>query len=96
MTIIASPLFSLFIGSTITWLVAWWYYKRAGDELKAEVKSLHAATTAIVYLLEHPDAKQEVRLDDQGRVSGIVVHISGTTSMSFPGGAALTANNDGT
>ena len=94
--IIASPLFSLLIGAAITWLTAWYYFKRAGDELRAEARSLHAATSAIAYLLEHPDAKAEVQRDGKGRVTGIVVNISGTASMSFTSSATLTTTAAGT
>lgn len=94
--IITHPLFSLFVGAAITWFAAWYYYKRAGDELKAEARSIHAATTAIAYLLEHPGAKTEVQRDGQGRVTGIVVSMSGTASMSFTGGATLSAIRNGT
>ena len=94
--IIAHPLFSLFVGAAITWLAAWYYYKRAGDELKAEAKLLHGATSAIAYLLEHPAAKTEVQRDGQGKVTGIVVKISGTASVSFTSSATLTTTNDGT
>jgi hypothetical protein len=93
--IITSPLFSLFVGAAITWFFAWYYFKCAGDELKAEAKSLHAATSTIAYLLEHPDAKTEVQRDGQGRVTGIVVNISGTASMSFTSSATLTTVGDG-
>ena len=94
--IIAHPLFSLLVGAAVTWFAAWFYYKRAGDELKAEAKSLHAATSAIAYLLEHPGAKTEVQRDDHGRITGIVVFISGSASMSFTNSATLTATRDGT
>lgn len=93
---IANPLFALLVGAAITWLVAWFYYKRAGDELRAEAKALHAATSAIAYLLEHPEAKTEVQRDGEGRITGIIVYISGSASMSFTSSATLTATRDGT
>jgi hypothetical protein len=86
----------LFFGAAITWFAAWYYFKRAGEDLKAEAKSLHAATSAISYLLEHPGTKTEVQRDSQGRVTGILVSMSATASMSFTGSATLSATDNGT
>ena len=60
------PLVSMLFGAGITWLVAWWYYKRAGDDLRIEARSLHSATNAIVYMLEHPDTRVEAQRDETG------------------------------
>jgi hypothetical protein len=62
---------------------AWFYYKRAGDELRAEAQALHTATGAILYYLEHPDAKIQVQRDDKGRVSGLIVSASGQATVTF-------------
>jgi len=67
---------SVLIGGAITWFVAWWYYKRAGDELRQEAKLLHAATNAVICLLKNPDAATEIQYDSRGRVSGIIVSAS--------------------
>ncbi len=40
------------IGSLITWLVSYAYYKRAGDDLKEEAKSLKNQTQLILTALE--------------------------------------------
>jgi hypothetical protein len=86
--LLADPLYAVLIGSLIggvfTWVVAWIYYKRAGDELKAEAAALHRAASAIVYFLEHPDANIEVQRDSQGRITGLIVGMTphGTIASS--------------
>ena len=92
-TIFENPLFSICIGAGITWFASWYYYKRAGDQLKAEAKSLHAATSAMAYLLEHPDAITEIQRDGSGRISGVLVNISGSATMTFTGAATLAAHS---
>ena len=83
MQICSQPLFSLLVGSAVTWFFAWLYYKRAGDQLRAEAKSLQTATGAILYFLEHPGAKIEVARDTDGKVTGLIVQVSGQASISF-------------
>jgi hypothetical protein len=75
--LLTHPLSYFVAGSAITWFFAWFYYKRAGDELRTEAKTLHSATGAILYYLEHPDAKIQVQRDDNGRVTGLIVNVSG-------------------
>jgi hypothetical protein len=88
--VLTHPLVIFIAGALTTWLITWCYYKRAGDELRAEAKSLHIATGAIVYFLENPDAKIEVKRDDKGRVSGLTVGVSGRSSMTFATHGTLT------
>jgi hypothetical protein len=81
--VLTHPVFNFVAGSGITWFFAWFYYKRAGDELRAEAQALHTATGAILYYLEHPDAKIQVQRDDKGRVSGLIVSASGQATVTF-------------
>lgn len=83
MQIFMHPLFSLLIGSVVTWFFAWIYYKRAGDQLRAEAQSLQTATGAILYFLENPGAKIDVARNIDGKVTGLVVQVSGQASVSF-------------
>lgn len=76
--LLANPLFGVVVGAAVTWLTAWYYYKRAGDELRREAQKLQTATRAIVYMLENPDAKITVRRDGDGNATGLVVSASGT------------------
>lgn len=89
----AGTILSVVTGGLITWLVSWVYYKRAGDELKNEAGSLRAATNAILYIQQNPEAKVEVQRDGRGQVTGLLVNIEGRASMSFSVGGALTDAN---
>ena len=51
---LAHPLASILIGSTVTWFVAWFYYKRAGDELRKEAELLQKAQTPSSTFLSIP------------------------------------------
>jgi len=81
---LANPLVSILIGGAITWICAWFYYKRAGDELRKEAAFLQKATSAIIYLLEHREAEVKVQRDDAGRTVGFIVsakaHARGTST----------------
>jgi len=76
-TLFRSPavatLVSVLFGGLITWIAAWKYYKKAGDELRKEAALLRKANMAVVYMLEHPDAEIEVRRDDAGNPIGLIV-----------------------
>lgn len=72
-----ATLVGIFIGGGITWLAAWIYYKKAGDELKKETALLRKANMAIVYMLEHPNAKAEVSRDAEGNPVGLIVSARG-------------------
>ena len=81
---LANPFVSILIGGAITWICSWFYYKRAGNELRKEAAFLHKATSAIIYFLEHPEAEVKVQRDDAGRAVGFIVnaeaHARGTST----------------
>jgi len=85
------PLTSMLFGAFVTWLAARYYFKKAGDELRAEAAALHKATAAIIYCLEHPDAKVEAQRDAQGRITGLIVNMTAHGVMAFSARADLTA-----
>jgi len=64
--ILIHPLTSLLIGSGITWFFAWRYYKKAGDELKAESERLYKLSHLILRWLEHNGKDMEVIRDQAG------------------------------
>jgi hypothetical protein len=64
------------VGGVVTWLVAWYYYKRAGDELLAESKKLKLASDLILYKLQYPDTPTQLRRNDSGEVVGLIVEMS--------------------
>lgn len=82
-TILTHPLFNLAVGSAVTWIAAWYYYKRAGDQLRKEAQTLQAATRAIVYFLENPGARITVQRDNTGNIKGLVVNTAGKAEMKF-------------
>ena len=85
--ILAQPLISIVVGAAVTWFAAWFYYKRAADELRREAALQRAATSAIAYLLETPSARAEVRRDAAGNVIGVVVSAEGHAArQSWVGG----------
>jgi len=89
-----STLISVLLGGVITWLAAWIYYKKAGDDLKKEAALLKKATAAIVYFLEHPDAEIEVRRDVYGNPVGLIVSATGhARGTSMAEGVAADASD---
>jgi hypothetical protein len=72
----------MLFGAAVTWFAAWFYYKRAGDELRKEAALLQKASNAIVYFLENPGANIEVRRDADGRPVGLIVRAAGKASGS--------------
>ncbi len=73
------PLISTLVGSVVTWFFAWWYYKRAGDELRTEAARLHQTTSSVLYFVEHPNASIEVRRDGAGNPVGLDVIATGSS-----------------
>jgi hypothetical protein len=81
----------LLIGTVATWFFAWYYFKRAGDELRREArvlqqqsnsllqeaKILQDTSNAIVYFLEHPGSHVKATRDPKGRVVGVTVTTTG-------------------
>jgi hypothetical protein len=72
-----AAIISIFVGATITWLVTWHYYKKAGNDLKKEAALLRKANVSMIYMLEHPDVKMEIQRDQTGNPIGIIVPASG-------------------
>ena len=64
--VLIHPLTSLLIGAGITWFFAWRYYKKAGDELKAESERLYKLSHIILRWLENNGKDIEVIRDQAG------------------------------
>lgn len=79
---VSHPLTSVLLGAAITWFVAWFYYKRAGDELRQEAALLQKASNLIIYFLENPGADIQVQRDDAGRLMGLRVSAAAKASGS--------------
>ena len=87
---LAHPLVALLVGAGVTWFAAWFYYKKAGDELRIEAKHLHQTNSMILYFLENPDHHTiEVQRGSNGRATGLIVkavgHAAGSSSASGVG-----------
>jgi hypothetical protein len=61
---------SVIIGGFITWLVAWRYYERAGQQLKHESAELRRLTALALKAFE--EAGVEFTKDSKGNFKGIV------------------------
>lgn len=57
------------VGGLITWFASWYYYKRAGDDLRKPLG-------VIVKLLQQPNSHLEVQWDANGNVTGILVRLA--------------------
>ena len=72
-----SPYFalvSLVTGSLVTWLFAWLYFKKAGDDLRREAAQLRKKTDLIIYCLTNPGVKVSAEYV-AGEVVGLNVSI---------------------
>jgi hypothetical protein len=76
------PLTSMLFGALVTCVVAWAYYKRAGNELRTEAKMLQKTSNVIIYFLENPGANIKVQRHEEGRPVGLIVSAVGTASGS--------------
>ena len=64
------------VGGLTTWLVAWIYYKKAGDELLAESKKLKNAADLILWKLQNPKVETGLIYNEKGEVSGITANMN--------------------
>jgi hypothetical protein len=66
-----NPLVSVLTGAVVTWLCAWFYYKKAGDELKAEASRLQRTTELILRWLEAKGENVSVIRQSDGTPTGL-------------------------
>lgn len=74
-TIFATVIGVLF-GGLITWIAAWYYYKKAGDQLLAESKKLKQTSDLILYKLQYPDTSTQLKRNEYGEVVGLLSEMS--------------------
>jgi hypothetical protein len=72
---IVSAFVGVAIGGVITWLVSWYYYKKAGDELKQETTELRRLTNLVLHGLEDAGSIKLNR-DTSGKVIGLIIEAS--------------------
>lgn len=87
--ILAVPLFSVLAGAGVTWLAAWWYYAKAGKELREESEKLRKTSDLIVYYLANPQADISPKYDEKGHVVGLYVDMR--AKLTGSGGLSATA-----
>ena len=68
------PFVSVIFGGVLTWVSAWWYYKKAGDELRAEASQLRRHLEAILRLQELLEKDTRAIRDAEGRPTGGLLH----------------------
>jgi peptidoglycan biosynthesis protein MviN/MurJ (putative lipid II flippase) len=76
MQTIISTAIGVIFGGIITWIVAWYYYMKAGKELLEESKILKQTSDLILYKLQYPDAPTELKRNEKGEVVGLIVNMS--------------------
>lgn len=80
-SILSNPLASVAAGALITWFAAWYYYKRAGEELKQEAARLKKTTELILRWLENKGENIEVIRDETGAPKGLRHNVSVVDSL---------------
>lgn len=73
---------SILIGSAITWLVTWYYYKRAGDDLKAKSDELRRTNEMVLRWLETEGKNIKIIRNKDDRPVGLARSASVTDSLS--------------
>jgi low affinity Fe/Cu permease len=68
------------VGAAVTWLAAWYYFKRAGDELQREAASLHKAVNFVIAYLQNQHGRITIEYDDQNRIKNLIVAVEATTA----------------
>jgi len=64
-----------FVGGGITWAVSRWYFKRSGDELRAEAQELRKLTNLALVVITDPKGKYEPIFDAAGMITGLKVQL---------------------
>jgi hypothetical protein len=64
------------IGALVTWCVSRYYYKKSGDELRAESDKLRKATHLVLYCQLHPGTKLTPEYDEQGYMRALRADMS--------------------
>jgi hypothetical protein len=71
-TIIAT-LIGVIAGAVVTYFVSRYYYIKAGKELLNESQKLKQTSDLILYKLQHPDAKIQLKRNEKGEVTGLII-----------------------
>ncbi|MGH8752468.1 MAG: hypothetical protein ACREUJ_01075 [Burkholderiales bacterium] len=75
---------SVLIGAAVTWLVAWCYYKRAGDELRGEAAELRKLMTMMLIAMER-QGWAKLNRDAAGNITGFIFEHVAEGGLSYHG-----------
>jgi hypothetical protein len=81
MTGVIETLVGIVVGGLITWLVSYWYYKKAGDELRHEAERLRKLHELALYAQTNPGVKLQLIRDSAGNIIGLGYPAAGRTRI---------------
>ncbi len=87
-----STLLSVFVGAVVTWFAAWYYYRKAGRELRQEAAELRRLTTILIGGMEKA-GWIKVSRDEAGNITEMTIQGSGdfaVPKMRIKGEATVT------
>jgi hypothetical protein len=87
---IAANAVATVIGGLITWVASFWYFKRAGDELRTEATQLRTLTQLALVVLTDPKGNYKLKRDSEGDITGLIAELSGRSMAAGTARAAST------
>ena len=63
-------LFSVFVGAVVTWIVTWFYYKKAADDLRSDAKELRKLSSMMLTAMEGQGWASSLERDKDHNVTG--------------------------
>ena len=76
-----SDFLGVIAGAIVSWVVSWWYYKRAADDFQREVRDLRNLAWAILFELRDAGLIK-LNVDELGRVRGVILPTRGRISFA--------------
>ncbi|MFZ3320729.1 MAG: hypothetical protein WA190_00045 [Usitatibacter sp.] len=83
-----ATLISMFVGAAVTWLFAHLYYKRAGNELRAEAADLRKLISMLLLSLEQ-QGLAKLNRDASGNITGYIYEHVATGGVKVGGSAPV-------
>jgi hypothetical protein len=71
---------NVILGGIITWFLAWYYYKRAGEELRHEAEKLRKLNSMILIALEK-QGWVKLNRDKDGNITGFLFEYAGNIPL---------------
>jgi hypothetical protein len=72
---LAETIVATVFGGGITWFVSHRYFKRSGDELRAEARELRKLTNLALVVITDPKGRYEPVFDVAGMITGLKVQL---------------------